>query len=736
MNIKPFISKIRSSITSLVGKLIKSKAHKIDNSKIESNLSSSVNKSKLLRKFNIKSRLIASFVLLLIAVMAVTGVSSYFSSTSTIDENVKSYSLQVMSQTRAVLNNEISRMEAYFVDVSLNSTVQETLKIDTEDNYENLLKSRKISEFLTTRFLNVYDIEYCGLLYGDDFSRPGSYSTMSIIISDENVLKRDIKQLEWFDINLNISNKNQVKLGIAKNVNLRTSGHVVAKMVIIPKDNFLVSAFEKLDIGADSENKKGFPIVVVDGNGKLLASRSTDIYPVGTSNDASKLIAEGIIKNINDDSENSTQVLKSGTMELNIGGNNNLVTYYQIDSEKDWYVVSTIPYSYLNKAANELKNKTIIVGVVCIILAFLLCIIIAKSVSSPLGRLVITMKKAKEGDLTSLIHDGGNDEIAEVCRNYNDMISNINSLVANARKTSQSVLKSADKIAISSESTYNTSGQVAVTVEQIAKGATNQAIEINGSVSQMDNLSNGITCVGEEVTQVIKIANRISSLNASAAKTIDILNAKSTQVGDTTDKVSENINDLSISIKEIQKILKIMIGISEQTNLLSLNAAIEAARAGESGKGFAVVANEVKKLAEQSKEFTGSINTIISSIGKKTDDTVREVMNSNIVVSEQISAVRDTEELFKTLFDAMEDVVSNIAKTEKSVESIMQSRNKVLESMESVSAVAEESAATTEEISAGTEEQIASAEELSYQAKELKNLAEALNEELDKFKTE
>jgi methyl-accepting chemotaxis protein len=189
-------------------------------------------------------------------------------------------------------------------------------------------------------------------------------------------------------------------------------------------------------------------------------------------------------------------------------------------------------------------------------------------------------------------------------------------------------------------------------------------------------------------------------------------------------------------MKEIQKILKIMIGISEQTNLLSLNAAIEAARAGEAGKGFAVVANEVKKLAEQSKEFTGSINSIIASIGKKTNDTVEEVMKSNVVVNEQINAVKDTEELFKTVFSAMGDVLSNIARTEKSVENIMKSKEKVLESMENISAVAEESAATTQEISASTEEQMASAEDLSSHAKELIDLSVALNTELNKFKTE
>jgi methyl-accepting chemotaxis protein len=316
------------------------------------------------------------------------------------------------------------------------------------------------------------------------------------------------------------------------------------------------------------------------------------------------------------------------------------------------------------------------------------------------------------------------------------MLSNINVLVSQVRNSSQSVLGAANKIAVAADCTYTASEQVAVTVEQIAKGATDQATEINESVSNMDNLSEGITFVEADVSKVITIANQISNLNANASKTISALNSKTSQVSDTTNSVSININDLSKSMKEIQKILKIMIGISEQTNLLSLNAAIEAARAGEAGRGFAVVANEVKKLAEQSKEFTSSINSIISSIGLKTDNTVQEVMKSNTVVNEQIRAVKDTEELFKTVFSAMEDVLSNIARTEKSVENIMKSKEKVLESMENISAVAEESAATTQEISASTEEQMAFAQDLSGHAKELTDLSSALNSELDKFKTE
>ncbi|WP_242855915.1 methyl-accepting chemotaxis protein [Ruminiclostridium josui] len=529
------------------------------------------------------------------------------------------------------------------------------------------------------------------------------------------------------DIEVSDTLNTSIYMGFVGSVKSTTFGKEIAKVILIPKPNFLVSSYKDMDTGKDDKGKN-FPILIVDSNGKIISSRAEDKYPVNNANDDSKKLAAGITKAANGD-------VKAGHIDLKIGGSKSLITYTKLGS-KDWYLASVVPYSYLNKEANSLRNKTVIIGIICFLIAILLCIVIARSVSTPLEKVTAAMKKAKEGDLTGTINDNENDEISDVCHNFNEMITNINKLVASVRTSSQGVLNSAQKIATASEAAYSSSEQVALTIEQIAKGSTDQAEEINESVSYMDKLAQGIEYVGEDVAKVTSIAREISGLNETATATIKELNTKSSQVSNTTAKVSENINDLSSSMKEIQKILKMMVNISEQTNLLSLNAAIEAARAGEAGKGFAVVANEVKKLADQSKEFTGSINSIIADIEKKTNDTVQEVFKSNEVVSEQILAVNNTQELFKTVFSAMDEVIENIERTEKSVENIMVSKEKVMEAMENISAVAEESAATTEEISASTQEQMASAEDLANHARTLNDLSVDLRSQISKFKTE
>ncbi len=715
------------------------------------------NKFLILRRLKIMTRLIASFILLLVAALLITGISSYNSSTETIDDKVKRYSLQVMDQTSVILENKSTRMKAYFNDIGLDRNIQNAiLKYDLGSAYDQYEQEQIIQQYLNTKFIDD-EVEYCALLYGDDFSKIKFFNCGQEELNPEKISKADVKGLQWSYMDFVLNGKPVRYYGALQNIKGINSGGVIAKMVLIPKQNYLSSGFNNLDIGKYSDTDEAFPIFVVNGDGTILASRNEKSYPVDSSNDNSKLINNEIKKVIEDKvkeieklknkktlttsektklanlEERLDKSRKSGNLDIKVGGVDSLVTYSQI-GDKDWYILSVIPYKYLNSAANELRTKIIFIGFICIIFAFLLCIIIAQSVSKPLKKLALTMKNAKSGDLTEKVLDEGKDEIAEVCNNYNDMISNISSLILKVRESSQYVFASANTISTASESTFTISEQIAQSIEEMSMGSTNQASEINGSVMDINNLSEGITLVEENVSHVISIANNISGLNSTASNTINELNIKSAQVSDTTNKVYSNINDLSSSMKEIQKILKMQNTISEQTNLLALNASIEAARAGDAGKGFAVVASEVSKLADKSKEFNSIINNIIASIGNKTDDTVGEVLKSNEVVKEQINAVKDTEKLFETMFASMENVLANIKMTEKSVSDIMKSKNNVTESMGNISAVAQESAAVTQQISASTQEQITSSNELFNQAKDLKELAEALNVEITKFR--
>jgi methyl-accepting chemotaxis protein len=699
------------------------------------NKNESTQKTLVWRRLNIRARLISAFGILLAAILIITGMASYSSSTNTIDEKVRSYSLELMNQIGLVLDREILEIESKFNDIMIAPEVQDNLsKIESSgDKYDSILKQKDIMVYMTDKFITSQNVLNCTLFYGKDFSQIIDYnSNNNLNINADQVIRSATDKMTWVDYDIETDSKKEKYFALQKNITEIKSGKIISKMVLIPELNFLVELFRNMNIGKDSKNINGFPIIVIDKRGKIISSRTTDNYPTGEANSASKAIANEIIKADSKNKSNSPD-----NIELEINNERSLVTYSRLTaSNADWYIVAIVPYSFLNNAADKLKFQYIIIGVVCLVIAMLLCFMIALSISSPLNRLILSMEKAKEGDLTCRVSDNGKDEVAMVCQNYNDMLSNINCLISQARTTSVSVLNAANSIFAASDETHAALGQVAVTVDQIARGATDQAAEINDSSVNMDKLSEGIAYVSTDISEVIAITKKVNELDGKASKAIQNLIVKSDQVSDTSKKVSLNIGELSQSMNEIKSILKMIIGISRQTNLLSFNASIEASRAGVLGHGFTVVANEVNKLAEQTKEFTEKINNIITNIEKKTQDTVSEVTISNTAVAEQIRAVQESESIFKMIFQSMDIIIKSIGKTDISVKNIMELKVNVNDSLASISAVAEESAATTEEISASTQVQMTTAKELSCKAKELRRLSEDLMNEINKFKTE
>ncbi len=423
-------------------------------------------------------------------------------------------------------------------------------------------------------------------------------------------------------------------------------------------------------------------------------------------------------------------------METEIDNKKHLVLYNPISTNKDWFIVTTIPMSFINSAAVLIRNKILVIGSVCLGIAIIISMLISISISNPLNRLVQSMRQAKKGDLTHLVGDSGKDEISEVIHNFTDMITNFKTLIQQVGQSVANVLSSASQLATSSQQSLNTSEQISITLQEVAKGASDQAMEVSKSVDYMDNLSKGISKVIDDLGDVTHIITDTNSLSNQAKKNVGILNNKADETNSSTEEIITDINSLSNDMKEITKIVKLIVGIAEQTNLLSLNAAIEAARAGEAGRGFAVVAEEVKKLAEQSKDASIMIDSIIKSINIKTQDTVSKANLTSKILKEQMLAVTETENSFNTISGSMSNLSSHMSDMQKSVEVMLGLKENVVSSMENISSVSEEAAATSQEVSASTEEQIASAEILTNLSTDLNAMAKELETAISIFKVE
>lgn len=665
-----------------------------------------------LRKIKIQSRLIASFVLLSFVPLLIMGMVSASQSSKAIRGKISTYSEQVTEQLRKNIEIEISKIEALSTELIAADSIQTALarsKDGFSDVMQKLENINQLSKLFTSKSSLSSSTKYiCVLANGETITSFGSYNLEAA--DSQKLTEMAAKERGrpvWTLLNGNIV--------LTRAVNPISGGSTIGTLIMVSDESILSSIYREVNLGEDVE------LVVLNTEGTLVSNLNKEL--VGKQYENPEIL----------DTIAKKEQANIKTFDATVHHKKHLVSYSKM-SNMDWYLVATIPYTYLNNEANQVTASIVWIGFFSLALAFLLAFIISRGISLPLKRLVQSMEEAKKGNFTVSLNDSGMDELGEVNSNFNDMLENISVLIAKVNFLAQKVLESTQSINQLSERSYNASEQIAATIQQVAKGASEQALETAEGVNHITLLADGITKVESEMSQVNDVVSNTKQLSENALGIVRDLNNKALRTTESSAKVLSDINDLNGNMKEIKKIVKTIVGIAEQTNLLSLNAAIEAARAGEAGKGFSVVADEVRKLADQSKEASVSINNILNNIQRKTQTTADAANDTGNVVKEQMKVVSETDSIFKTIFNSMEGITSRIGSVNSSVKDILVYKQKALESIESISAVSEESAATSEEVSASTQEQMAGSEELSNYAHSLDKIAQELNEAIATFK--
>ena len=377
----------------------------------------------------------------------------------------------------------------------------------------------------------------------------------------------------------------------------------------------------------------------------------------------------------------------------------------------------------------------ILLSVAAFIIGIGIATYISRVISKPVKLVSQAAKQLADGNLAiDKIKVKNKDEIGQLAADFNEMATNLRNLIFQVSSTSEQVAASAEEMMASAEQTNSATNQVATAIQEVAGGAEVQSKNTEESAKAVGEMSGGIQRVAETTSTVAESAAETTKQAQVGQESLEKVIEKMKSINDTTSETNGVIKDLDRKSAEIGKIIEVITGIADQTNLLALNAAIEAARAGEHGKGFAVVADEVRKLAELSRQSASQISGLIEVIQKETHQVVEMMNKGTVEISEGSLLVQETGRTFEEILKSIENVSEEIQEVSAISEEMSASVLQVNASIEEVTKIARGSVASTAEIASATEEQLASMEEVASSSASLAKLAENLREMVGKFK--
>lgn len=399
-------------------------------------------------------------------------------------------------------------------------------------------------------------------------------------------------------------------------------------------------------------------------------------------------------------------------------------------------VCALVPESIVTSQADSIKSLTVIMVVLACIAAAGIGIIISLRIGSSMKRIMKSMSAVSDGDLTVTVKTKGRDEFSLLARSMNEMVHHTKSLVQKAAEATGNLENSTEAVATSSRVINEYSENITGAIGEIHSGMNVQSENAQECLQKTDMLSEDIRMISEKVEEVELLVQSTGRTIEEGIKSMAVLGERAGATTYMTNKVEGSINLLQEEFKQIQLFVETIDSISEETNLLSLNASIEAARAGDSGRGFSVVAEQIRKLAEGSAQASAEIQKTVDGIRKQTEQSVSDAKEARHMVELQTEAVNDIQTALGQVQNYMGNVIAEMKHITRNTEKADVERGATLQAIENISAVIHQTASAAAIVNETAEKLLSHVEELKATAGTLGENMEGLKSGIQSFKTE
>ncbi len=475
----------------------------------------------------------------------------------------------------------------------------------------------------------------------------------------------------------------------------------------------------------------------IASNIQLLEETATEedmallLSQLNEANNSLNEIALRVIQNVDNGQKDSAMAI------LGVGlrkANNDLINAANamLDYNKERFAQTSVE---TDKQVKNVSMILMIVIIVSIVIGILSVFIMIRVVAKPLKRMALAVDSIAAGDLTiDDVNVKSKDEVGTIAKSFNQMKYALRELISVANNNAVQLSAISKELSASTLQVSETSSHVAENIENITAATSITSTVANDTTVAMDETAAGIQNIAESTQEVHLEAQNTRSVADEGIKNILDAKVQMQSIYESTKMTTELIAKLTTHSEQIQSITKVITDITDQTNLLALNAAIEAARAGEHGKGFAVVADEVRKLAEQSKESANMIVGLTTEILIETKLVEQAVTEGLDRVESGVEVIDVAGNSFNKITGAVEDITVKISEVSAVTEQISAATEQVSASVTELATNVNGVAKNTEAISQDMEEQVASIQEINAISNNLEMKANELAEAISKFK--
>ncbi len=410
------------------------------------------------------------------------------------------------------------------------------------------------------------------------------------------------------------------------------------------------------------------------------------------------------------------------------------ISYMEHFEPWDWYLGLTVYEDEFYEGLEVVKYIILFGTLVIIIISISVFYIAIRKKISLLKEVALSSINIADGKIQATNLLESRDEIGQLAGAYNKMSNQLLELVQSVKSTSSHLLDSATELSAVSEQTLASSEEIGTAISEISLGTQEQASDLENINHSVETLNQSIDSINQQSDIIKDVTGKSETLSNEGNEIVLSLRQSNAASLEASEKINTGVKSLYDKTQEIHHIMQTIENIAAETNLLALNASIEAARAGEHGKGFSVVANEIRKLAEQSKQATYEVRGVVETIADETRNTV-EIVEQTMMTSTKLNDdVLETQDKFEQLSKSIIETVSALGILNDEIVNITNQTSLIGEGIQSSSGVSEQTAASVEEISSSIDEQNHAIGQVANSAEQLNVMNKELDDMLRKYR--